>query len=115
MKFNLVVFSVVFGLLAGGPLEAKQRSIVGKWSAPGGGCARTAGATTITPMGLENDDVTCKFRTVKRVGQSVIWQGTCNDAEGTSEETVTAAEKNGVLTILYSQGNVIENMVRCKR
>jgi hypothetical protein len=95
--------------------ENWHQSIVGLWSAPGGNCNQAEGQTTITPMSLQNNDISCTFRTVRRIRRSVVWKGSCSDAEGNSKQTVTASENKGVLTIEYQPGgNVITNMVRCK-
>jgi hypothetical protein len=116
MRTLPLAFAIALSIIFATPLAAKPRSIIGTWSAPGGSCRSADGLTMIGQMSLKNDDVTCKFRTVKRKGQSVTWQGPCDDAEGSSEQTVTASEKNGVLKIRYSPGgNVVENMVRCGR
>jgi hypothetical protein len=93
----------------------QPRSIVGLWSAPEGGCTMDDGATKIGPKSLKNSDVSCKFRSVERQGKAVIWKGPCDDAEGSSEQTVTATETNGTLTLSYQPGgNVIDGLKRCK-
>ena len=91
-------------------------SIVGVWTLPGQGCKREDGALTIKPLALEGEDVSCKFRTVKRTGNRVEWNGVCDGAEGSSRQKVIAIEVNGKLTLSYHPGgNVIENLERCPR
>jgi hypothetical protein len=114
MNFNRVLSGIMLLHLLVGSVEAKPRSIVGLWSAPAGGCTRADGPTIIKPLSLQNEDVTCKFWSVKRVGRDVVWKGICDDEEGASEQTVTASEQKGVLSLSYSPGgNVVKDMVRC--
>jgi hypothetical protein len=102
-------------LITGAAFAEKPKTIVGLWSAPEGGCSMDEGATRIGPKSLQNADVFCKFRTVRRKGATVIWKGPCDDVEGSTEQTVTATEKNGKLTLSYAPGgNVIEGLKRCK-
>jgi hypothetical protein len=116
MKLNSITVCCFVTLFLTAPVAAKSRSIIGVWSAPGGSCKTADGLTKIKPMSLQNEDVICRFRSVKRTGQTVIWRGTCDGAEGSTEEIVTATEKNGKLTISYNPGgNVIKDMVRCPR
>jgi hypothetical protein len=116
MNFISMIIGIAAVLFLSGPLAAKSKSITGLWSAPGGSCKTADGLTTIKAMSLQNDDVICRFRSVKRTGQTVIWRGICDGAEGSTQEVVTATEKSGKLTITYSPGgNVINDMVRCPR
>jgi Protein of unknown function (DUF3617) len=93
----------------------QPRTIVGLWSSVEGSCLKDDGATVIGPKSLENIDVACRFATVQRKGNTVTWKGVCDDAEGSGEQTVTATERNGKLTIRYSPGgNVIEGLRRCE-
>jgi hypothetical protein len=87
-------------------------SIVGTWDFPNQTCENPI---HITAMALRSEDVDCHFKSVKRVGNTVIWKGKCDDAEGGSAQTVTARlSANGQLTILYSPGgNVVEKLTRC--
>jgi hypothetical protein len=115
MKFSRTVYGVMLFLFSVTSVEAKPRSIVGLWSAPGGGCTRADGPTTIKSMSLQNEDITCRFVSVKRNGKTVIWKGTCSDVDGTSKQTVVATEIKGVLSLSYNPGgNVIKDMVRCQ-
>jgi hypothetical protein len=116
MNFLSMIIGIATLSFLSAPLAAKSSSITGVWSAPGGSCKTTDGLTTIKAMSLRNDDVVCLFRSVKRTGETVIWRGTCDGAEGSTQQVVTATEKNGKLTIAYSPGgNVINDMVRCPR
>jgi hypothetical protein len=110
MKFLFLAFALA---LCGGPAAAeKPASIVGRWGFPGNACAS---AMVIGPMSLRNEDVYCRFESVKRIGNQVTWKGPCDDAEGSSQETVIATEKKGSLTIRYMNGgNVIRNLRRCE-
>lgn len=100
------------GALAMPPLP----TITGVWTFPGQGCKREDGALTIKPLALESEDVSCKFRTVKRTGNRVEWNGTCDDAEGSSRQKVIAIEVNGTLSIRYVPGgNLLEGLKRCPR
>jgi hypothetical protein len=96
-------------------LATAERSIVGVWYPPGGGCSLDDGGMTIGPKSLVNQDVSCTFSTVRRRGSTVTWRGICDGAEGANEQTVTATERNGQLTIRFSPGgNVIPGYRRCE-
>jgi hypothetical protein len=114
---RLAVWSVILAGVAAfaSPAHAEtRRSIVGLWSSPEGSCRFVDGATRIGPRSLDNTDITCRFDTVERKGSRVIWTGTCDDAEGSSRQTVTASEADGELTIRYEPGgNLITGMKRC--
>jgi hypothetical protein len=95
------------------PVYAAQRSIVGDWRFAEETCAS---AIRIGPLSLDSDDVACRFTSVKREGNRVTWQGVCDDAEGSSEETVIATETDGALTIRYvNGGNELPGLVRCEK
>jgi hypothetical protein len=116
MFIHRISFGAALLVFAFAPADAKPRSIVGVWSAPGGSCKPSDGLTTIMPMGLKNEDITCTFKTVKRIGPKVVWQGVCEDDEGSSNQAVTAIERNGKLSLGYAPGgNVIQDMMRCSR
>ncbi|HRE22345.1 MAG TPA: hypothetical protein PKW21_15120 [Rhabdaerophilum sp.] len=110
-------FFVSFVVIPVLPALAQQpRSIVGTWRFPGEGCKREQGAITIRPMELESEDVLCKFRTVKREGNTVTWTGVCGDVEAGGNQRVTATETAKGLTIRYHPGgNVLEGLQRCPR
>jgi hypothetical protein len=93
------------------PASAAQ-SIVGAWDFAESNCKYP---TRLGPMSMKNEDVDCRFTSVKRKGNTVTWKGTCNDAEGSASQTVTAKlGSNGRLTIRYAPGgNVLANLVRC--
>jgi hypothetical protein len=92
-------------------VAAKPASIVGDWRFPEETCANPL---RIGPMSLASEDVSCRFASVKRTGNRVTWKGICDGAEGSSEQTVTATETKGRLTIRYTPGgNVLEGLVRC--
>lgn len=103
-------------LLAAPAMAQQPRSIVGTWHFPNEGCKREQGAITISPMELESEDVLCKFKTVKREGNTVIWTGVCGDVEAGGNQRVTATETDKGLTIRYHPGgNVLEGLRRCPR
>ena len=109
---RLCTLMVVVCLGAAPALAAKPMSIVGEWALPGESCQD---AISIGPMTMKSADVDCRFDSVKRKGHVVTWTGTCDDAEGSSRQTVTATEKDGRLTIRYAPGgNMIENLWRCE-
>ncbi|MCA0404993.1 MAG: hypothetical protein LCH39_02430 [Proteobacteria bacterium] len=97
--------------------QAQQpRTIVGFWRWPDQPCTRGGGAIRIQPMEMLSEDVACKFASVKREGSTVIWQGSCDSAEGGSKQTVTATEVNNRLTITFRPGgNTLEGLVRCEK
>ncbi len=103
-------------LLAASAAHAeKPRSIVGLWAFDSASCTEEAGAIRLGPKSMKGTDVYCRFRSVERKGNTVIWKGPCDDAEGSSEQTVTAVEKDGKLTITYTPGgNVLEGLGRCE-
>lgn len=111
------VLPVMFFMLGTLPALAQQpRSIVGFWRWPEAGCNRHDGAIRIMPMEMVSEDVTCKFASVKREGSTVIWQGSCDSAEGGSKQTVTATEANNRLTITFRPGgNKLEGLMRCEK
>lgn len=98
-------------LLAPQAHAAKPASIVGKWRFPQETCDQ---AIRIGPLSLNSEDVSCRFTSVRRSGSTVTWRGNCDDAEGSSSETVSATESEGRLTIRYLKGgNVLEGLMRC--
>jgi hypothetical protein len=113
IMFRAIAFASVFVAL---PVLAQQyRTIVGVWNFPGQGCSREDGALTIGPMSLDGEDVTCRFRTVRRDANVVTWTGVCDGAEGNNRETVVASEVNNRLSIHYIQGgNVLNGLRRCR-
>jgi hypothetical protein len=109
---KLVTAAALALALASPALAEKPKSIVGEWAFPGGSCQD---AISIGPMAMKSTDVDCRFDTVKRKSRQVTWTGVCDDAEGSSRQTVVAAEKNGRLTISYLPGgNVLEDLWRCE-
>jgi hypothetical protein len=111
MKPIIAVFALCSFLNIGSAQSAE--SIVGAWHFPNENCDT---AMHVGAMSLKSDDVNCKFTSVKRVGNTVTWKGTCDDAEGTSAETVVATLKNGGLSIRYMKGgNVLPDLQRCGR
>jgi hypothetical protein len=105
---RILIFA--FAALILSPALAKPASLVGRWSA--GDCS--SDVTVIGAMSLRNADVDCRFKTVQRQGNTVIWKGTCDGAEGPSKETVTARLTGKSLTYSYSPGgNVVEGLRRC--
>ena len=115
-RSEVPALALLIGTVVATSAAAQQRSIVGTWHLPGQGCARTDGALTIKPMGIEGEDVTCRFSSVKRTGNIVEWSGVCDDAEGSSRQRVVATETPAGLTLRYEPGgNVIENLKRCAR
>ena len=116
MKKHLLLVPCVLALLPAIAAAQAPRSVVGTWNTAGSPCTRADGALTITPMALDGEDVSCKFTSVKRSGNTVEWKGTCDGAEGLSKETVTATETAKGLTIRYFPGgNVIEGLQRCPK
>ena len=102
----VLLFSSTFAL------AEKPMTIVGEWALPGESCVDAIG---IGPMTMKSVDVDCRFTSVKRKGHVVTWKGVCDDAEGSSKQTVIATEKNGRLTIRYVPGgNTIRNLWRCE-
>ena len=108
-------FVAVITIISGGKVAADQpSSIIGTWALPGLSCARDDGALTIGAKSLDGADVSCRFATVRREGRTVIWAGVCSDAEGESQQTVTATERNGRLTLRYTPGgSVLRDFRRC--
>jgi hypothetical protein len=113
IMLRAIGFAFVFAAL---PAMAQQyRTIVGVWTFPGQGCSREDGALTIGPMSLDGEDVTCRFRSVRRDANVVTWTGLCDGAEGNNQETVVATEVNNRLTIRYVRGgNVLNGLRRCR-
>jgi hypothetical protein len=110
MKFLYLAFITIAFAAPGA--AGKPVSIVGNWAFPGESCGS---AIAIGPMSLKSDDVDCRFLSVKRSGHQVTWKGACDDAEGSSQETVIATEKNGRVTIRYMNGgNILQNLRRCE-
>jgi hypothetical protein len=110
MKFLLLTFTAC--AFAAPSAAGKPASIVGNWVFPEESCVN---AIAIGPLSLKSEDVDCRFASVKRSGRRVTWKGICDDAEGSSQETVTATEKNGRLTIRYvNGGNVLKDLRRCE-
>lgn len=92
---------------------AVGQSIVGRWSAQSDCAADTV--TTIGPKSLRNADADCKFTTVRRVGATVTWSGTCDGAEGRSRQTVIATLKDDRLSYRYMPGgNWVDDLRRCR-
>jgi hypothetical protein len=91
---------------------AAAQSIVGSWDFPENKCSSPI---RLGPMSMKSDDVDCRFTSVKRKGNTVTWQGTCDDAEGSAAQIVTAKlGRNGRLTIRYAPGgNVLAGLMRC--
>ena len=113
---RLLIPAFAFLMMPSMALAQTAPSIVGTWHSPGNGCKRADGALTIKPMAMEGEDVTCKFSSVSRTGNTVTWKGVCDDAEGSARQTVTATETAKGLTIRYSPGgNTINNLQRCPR
>lgn len=109
-------FALFAALLVAPAFAQQPRSIVGKWHFPGQGCGADDGAITIGPMSLQSEDVLCKFKTVKRDGNTVTWTGVCGDVEAGGNQRVTATETAKGLTIRYHPGgNVLEGLQRCPR
>ena len=103
-----------FALLSAAPALAGQPSIVGRWGTPGDGCSGNL-SIFIQPLSLSSEDVTCTFTSVKRAGNTVTWHGTCDDAEGSAEQTVIATLNGKVLSFRYEPGgNVVTGLRRCK-
>ncbi len=108
-----VVIAAIAVAIVTGPALAASNSVVGRWSEPGGSCSG-AGITLIKPLSLRNDDVVCIFKSVKRKGSTVTWQGICDDVEGASQQTVTAAIKGKRLTYRFAPGgNWVGPLRRC--
>jgi hypothetical protein len=109
-------FALTVLIAAAAPAFAeKNRSIIGVWGLEAETCTIESGALRIEAKRMSGADVDCRFDTVSRKGATVTWTGICDDAEGSSRQTVTATERKGRLTIRYSPGgNIIENLRRCK-
>lgn len=104
---------VAVSFLASEALAAKPASIVGKWRFAEETCEN---AIRVGPLSLNSEDVACRFTSVKRNGATVTWQGNCDDAEGSSAETVIATAEGERLTIRYLKGgNVLEGLMRCPK
>jgi hypothetical protein len=91
---------------------AAAQSIVGAWDFPASNCSSPI---RLGPMSMKSEDVTCRFTSVTRKGNTVTWKGVCDDAEGSAPQTVTAKlGSNGRLTIRYAPGgNVLAGLMRC--
>jgi hypothetical protein len=100
-------------ILATTPIANAGTSIVGAWDFPNQSCETPI---RITAMAIKSDDVNCQFKSIKRLGNIVTWKGQCDDAEGSSEQTVIAKlNSKGELTIKYMPGgNVLVGLRRCK-
>jgi hypothetical protein len=108
-RMTLIFLSLA---LAGPVLAENPRSIVGRWHFSGESCESPI---VIGPKSLKSEDVDCRFASVTRKGNTVTWKGVCDDAEGSSNQTVIATQDEGRLTIRYVQGgNVLENLERCE-
>jgi hypothetical protein len=92
-------------------IAQSAESIVGDWHFPNESCDM---AIHLGALSMKSEDVNCKFTSVKRAGNRVTWKGVCDDAEGSSAETVVATLKAGRLTIRYMKGgNVLHDLQRC--
>jgi hypothetical protein len=117
MKFLGKHLLVVVGLaLLPGVAPAQQpRSIVGDWTTAGQPCTPTAGAIRIGPMAMAADELACSFSSVRREGQTVIWQGVCTGSDDQKQRgSVRATEVNGRLAIVFPNGKREGNLVRCR-
>jgi hypothetical protein len=96
-------------------MAQQPRSIVGDWTTAGQACTPLAGAISIKPMSLSADEMSCTFTSVRREGATVIWRGACeNSADERSSGTLRATEANGRLTIVFPNGVLATNLVRCR-
>lgn len=106
-------FSLLPLLCLASAAAAKPASIVGDWRFAEESCAS---AIRIGAMSLSSEDVSCRFSSVRREGSRVTWKGICDDAEGSSAQTVTATEADGRLTIRYIPGgNGLADLIRCAK
>jgi hypothetical protein len=111
MKLAVAVFA--FLLLLNTDAAQSAESIVGAWHFPDENCDS---AIRLGAMSMKSEDVNCKFTSVKRVGNRVTWKGVCDDAEGSTQETVVATLKGKRLTIAYVKGgNVLRDLQKCGR
>jgi hypothetical protein len=79
--------------LAADVAEAQQ-TIVGKWAIRSK-CAAPLSTIVIEPLGLSGEDFSCSFKTVKRSGDTIQWQGTCNFSENGDEPSTVTAQLRG--------------------
>jgi hypothetical protein len=99
--------------LAASAASAQSASVVGRWSAEP--ACKADDIITIGPKTLKSSDVDCRFSSVSRSGNTVTWQGVCDDAEGSNTQTVIATLKGDVLSFRYVPGgNYVENLRRCR-
>jgi hypothetical protein len=100
-------------------LLAQPRTIVGDWAPTKATCKSDDGVIRISPLAINAHDFSCSFKNVKRIGDSVVWEGTCEDQMGNMKpyaETVVAEEVRGKLTITLAKNRLkldIATLIRC--
>lgn len=93
-------------------------TIIGSWfeEEHGVGDCTSHWGVKIEPMSLQAGETMCEFRSVKREGWTVTWQGDCFESgETLPNMKVTATEKNGRLTLSFSEGGIIQGLRRCPK
>ena len=98
---------------------AQPRTIVGDWAPARKDCKTDDGVVRIKPLAINAHEFSCTFKNVKRIGDSVVWEGKCEDQMGNLkpyDETVVAEEVNGKLTITFAKNRGkfdVATLVRC--
>lgn len=91
-------------MLAADPASATGRSIVGFWTPQGAKCQLADGEIRIGPLGITGDDFQCAFKSVARVGETVIWKGKCGFPEDDKPAIVVAQTQGQLLRLTINGG-----------
>ena len=100
--FCLICGSAFF-LIWDGNAYAGPRSIVGRWALDPSNCTPVGGMIHIEPLRMIGDEFQCKFDTVSRTGETVVWQGSCGFPEPFEKATVVARTTGSALHVRFNR------------